>query len=141
MGEHAISQKVYLQEIMKEILWIPNVEIRKALEVPHVDETSENIGAITGLFFEQVATAFIVPALRQSFENIKIERNKCSDVSVRAIARDPDLYAFANNRHAVVEFKVSPKKRDLEYVLDMHEQYIKKRFVALIKQLVIIKIH
>lgn len=112
-----------LHETLKEIYGHPYREIRQALKVPTVTATSDNIGSITGLFFEQAATAIVVPALRRRISNLHVERNKCSKDSVRALARDPDLYLSHSGRDAVVEFKVAPKKANLDSVLAAKQRY------------------
>ncbi len=115
-----------LHEQLRAMYGVPYEEVREALKSPAVDATSGNIGAITGLFFEQAATALIVPTLRQQVPTVQIERNTCSSKKISTLAPNPDLYAFANGNDAVIEFKVSPKKENLEQVLLAHEKHLKK---------------
>jgi hypothetical protein len=110
---------------LKAMHWVPYDEIREALKAPEVDGTSDNPGPVTGLFFEQAVSALIVPLIRKRFPAAKIERNSCSIEDVRAIARDPDIFITLDGKSAVMEIKVSPKKVDLEYVLDVRDQYQK----------------
>ena len=119
------SSGINLHSQISEMHWVPYDEIRAALEIPVIEGTSENIGAITGLFFEQAATALLVPVLRKRIPNVRIERNYCTEETVRSVARDPDLYATVSGKHLVIEFKVSPKKVNLENVLWARGQYAK----------------
>lgn len=99
--------------MLRELLWTPYREGKRIASIPTVERSSHNPGAITGLFFEVVISAAIIPALRRRVPGCVCERNMCSHPAVRGISRDPDLYVHHENRHAVFEFKVSPKKRDL----------------------------
>ena len=117
-----IPETTTLHEQMKEMYGVPYEEIRPALKKPEVDDTSENIGSITGLFFEQVATALIVPKIRQHVPGARIARNTCPEKSLHSVTRDPDLYVTNNKKRLIVEFKASPKKGEFENVLWAHEK-------------------
>jgi hypothetical protein len=121
--EISLSPEPDLHGRLRALYGIPYDVIRVALASPRVDDTSGNIGTITGLFFEQLTTALIVPTIRSHFPNVRIERNKCSSEVVRSVARDPDLYISENGKDAVVEFKVSSKKIGLERILETREAH------------------
>ena len=112
-----------LHMLLKELYGVPYKEIRHALEEPKVEGTSDNIGPVTGLFFEQLVVAMAVPYIRHFVPDARFQRNQCSEPRVREIARDPDLYVVSHNRHVVVEIKAAPKKRDLERVIEIQQRY------------------
>lgn len=112
-----------LHELFKQLYGVPYHEIRICLQEPPVDGTSENIGPVTGLFFEQLIVAITVPFIRRAVPAATFERNQCSDSAVRGLSRDPDLHVSLGNRRVVFEFKVSPKKPELDSVLAEHARY------------------
>lgn len=105
-----------LHKILADLHGIPYVKAKGLLDEPAVDRSSRNPGAVTGLFFEQAVVGLIVPYLRNRLPGARFERNSCSVLGARAITRDPDLFVANGDRFAVFEVKVSPKKRDLDYV-------------------------
>jgi hypothetical protein len=121
--ETSQSSRLSLHEILTELLWVPYREAHKLADIPRVHKSARNIGAVTGLFFEYAACAVIIPAIEAAVPGCRFERNSCSDANVRKIARDPDLFASQNGRHAVFEFKVSPKRREFAATRRMHELY------------------
>ena len=124
IGDRVASGSVEnLHGILRSIYSVPYEKVRKTLEIPLVNETSENIGSITGLFFEQSVMALVVPFIRRAIPNARFKRNKCSSRRVRALSRDPDLYVKSQEGEAVIEVKVAPKKGDLEHLLQMRERH------------------
>jgi hypothetical protein len=92
---------------------------------PRVDGSSENIGAVTGLFFEQAVVGLIVPAIRAQVSTARFFRNTRPRPGgvVDKLPRDPDLQIIQGARIVVFEMKVSPKKRDLSHVRHLRERY------------------
>jgi len=123
MGQIDVMSDTSLHEGLRSIYWTPYNKIHNALEEPVVDCSSENIGAVTGVFFEQACAALIVPRIRNRVSGVRIERNTCSNDEVSKVARDPDIFASANGKHIVIELKISPKKRELLSVLSTRKEY------------------
>jgi len=87
------------------------------------EKSSNNIGPITGLFFESFAAALITGYLSSRVPDMRVQRNTCSDPSLRRIARDPDILVYCGARSVIFEIKASPKKRDIEAVRSYHQNY------------------
>ncbi len=112
-----------LHAILRDLHWIPYVKAKRLFDQPVVDHSARNIGAVTGLFFEQAVAALVVPYLRHRLPGAHFERNSCSVPAVRDIARDPDLFVANGDGYAVIEMKVSPKKRDLAHVEQLRARH------------------
>lgn len=97
--------------------------ISKDLFDPSLSDSNKNIGSVTGLFFEHLISYVISKIAKNKFTDIIVESNKCSDFITRKISRDPDLFLKINDYRVVIEFKVSPKKRDIKYILDLKSKY------------------
>lgn len=123
MGSQVEVNKIDLHDTLRKIYGVPYEEIRSALLYPKVNWTSENIGSVTGIFFEQAVSSLAVPFIKSKYPNAQIGRNACDSANVRSIARDPDLYVKVSDIEVVIEMKVSPKKRDLEYVKEIKEKF------------------
>lgn len=120
------NNSISLHNALRALHWVPYRKARELLAKPRVDESSDNIGAVTGLFFEQSVVTLTVSHLRRHVRGVHIERNCCSSSRVRVISKDPDLYARAGRSEIVVEIKVSPKRRDLDHVFRMRQKYEKQ---------------
>jgi hypothetical protein len=84
-----------------------------------------NPGPLTGLFFERFAGSVFQGYLGARHPNATFFVG-CGSVSYSTrdgLPRDPDLCVQQGDRTVVVEFKVSPKKRDLDYLEQLHSQY------------------
>lgn len=101
---------------------VPYDEAHRLME-DGADKTSNNIGSITGLFFEQIAAALVTGYLSSRVPDVRVERNTCSDSSLVGIARDPDIFLSLGGRRVVFEIKVAPKKRDLAWVRSLRQGY------------------
>jgi uncharacterized protein YchJ len=111
---------------LKQMQGVPYAEIRPALESPRADLVTQDLSGLTDVFFDQAATALIVPALRRSLDKVHIARGCTSTKQVSGIAKAPDLCISLGDQHAVIEFKASPNKRDLEGVLKMRSKFQQK---------------
>ena len=102
-------------QLMRDTSWHPY----RALHV-----LSDNIGAATGLFFEFNVRVFFVPfLLREIGSSLKVSYNTYPGHKQLGLPRDPDIHLSANGKEVVVELKVSPKKRDIDYVQKLKQRY------------------
>ena len=108
-----------LHSLLKKLYSVPYGKARSILKTPVTDDKEPNIGSVTGLFFEQLVVSVVVPRIGAALPNARFERNRCSNQTVRSLFRDPDIFVSNGERFAAFEIKVSPKKRDLEYLRRM----------------------
>jgi len=118
-----------LHEVIELLHWVPYKTAHGIVDVPDVNGSSRNIGSITGLFFEQVVCAVIVPHIRRCVPNVSIERNRCSDSKVRGVSRDPDLFIQNGGRSVIFEIKVVLTKPGIERAENLKSRYTQLGFL------------
>jgi len=106
-----------IHEQLKKMVWHP-------YNASH--ELSDNIGSITGLFFEYNVQTFLVPYIKKHVPEVSIFYNSSVKHKNLGLPRDPDIYFEHHNIGVVVELKVSPKKGDIDYILELKEKYEKR---------------
>jgi len=117
------SEHETLHMLAAELFGIPYHRIRAALQHPKVEANPINIGAVTGIFFEQLMASILIPAIKMVIPNIRCERNCCTHPIISKVASNPDIFISNGEARVVVELKVSPKKMDLEPSILMRSKY------------------
>jgi len=112
-----------LHDLVAQVQRVPYQQAHNLFASRLADCSSNNIGSVTGLFFEQNAAALIIGYMRRHVADVRVECNTCSDQQVSAVARDPDVFLTLETRRVVFEVKASPKKRDLERARQLRQQY------------------
>lgn len=103
-----------LHSLLKSVQWVPYNKAHELAIPIDIDTQPNDIGSITGLFFELWASTIILAYLSNETSDLRIERNRHTNRPSTDLPRDPDLHIEANSRSVVVEIKVAPKKRDID---------------------------
>lgn len=87
--------------------------------------TRLNPEPLSGLFFERFACSVFVEFLCTHHPDAQFYVGRGSEEYAMRVnlPRDPDLCVQRGSRTLIVEFKTSPKKRDLDYVETLHTRY------------------
>lgn len=110
------SESGSLHELLESLHPIPYCiapEFFDGLTKDQEEKKRQNIGSVTGLFFELIAASIIKGYIIKRLPNAKIELNKCSNLEAQVISRDPDIFVIYKGRYVVFELKTSPKQGDL----------------------------
>ena len=121
LAEHILQGESF-HAICARLYGIPYYKAKGLFEDSPSD-SKRNIGSVTGLFFEHFISFVIASIAKKKFPDIQPESNKCTDAITREISRDPDLFLKRGENRVVVEFKVSPKKPDIDYVVQLKSRY------------------
>lgn len=112
-----------LHSLLANTYWLPYKIFHDLMEFPSIDSPVKNIGSATGFFFEQLVISLVVPFIQYRLPCCRFARNSTLSPVVENIARDPDLHIMCQDKNAVLEIKVAPKKRDLEWLYMMRQSY------------------
>jgi len=111
-----------LHELLQSLAWVPYVEAKKLFNAR--DKTSGNIGSVTGLFFELMVCSIVAPFLARELPGVEVAYNRRVGGIDPSLPRDPDISVRFGGRTAVIEIKVSPKKRSLEEALERRKTHL-----------------
>jgi len=114
-----------VHDLLAELMPIPYWRAKQLVKSDVDVHSSNNPGPIGGLFLERFAGAAVVSYVRARVPDVQVGVN-CFVPSCRGglegLPKQPDLHLHSNGRHAVFEFKTSPKKRDFDSVQESHDR-------------------
>lgn len=111
-----------IHEYLQNVAGVP-YSIAHQMEVPGVAESSNNIGAVTGIYFEQNVASVVIPYIQKRLPDTKVSLNKSMDHKALGLPRDPDMIVSRGDRQVVIEIKTAPKKRDVEWAQHLKDKY------------------
>jgi hypothetical protein len=115
-------------DIIGKCFWIPYTHLHNVIKTVPVHQSSGNIGAATGIFFELILLAVVRAFFNKHLSDAIVTANCWPTTFERkeSLPRDPDISVSYGSRRIVFEAKASPKKRDIEKVLRIRECYLKE---------------
>lgn len=108
--------------LLAELLPIPYYEMKELLQ-GGADRSPRNPGPIGGVFFERFVAAAVQGRILDSLPGTAMALNAHLPGYPSGLPRQPDIHLSRGGRHVVLECKTSPKKSDIEGVLEMQSHY------------------
>jgi hypothetical protein len=116
-----------LHQALLEMYRIPYQKAHALMQPFALENIPENIGTVTGLFFELAVASLLVPFFRAQCLGSTIEINRCSASARLDVPRDPDIFVTRGGKAVAFEAKVSPKLMDIEPVLRKKARFEKAK--------------
>lgn len=112
-----------LHTVLRKCQPVPYDEAPKMARGETGESSRQNIGSVTGLFFEMLATSLVLGYVEERVPAVSSHRNRCDIEDIAAVTRDPDLVLHHDGRAVVLEFKASPKSAALVRARKHRDEY------------------